>query len=542
MDEKLNHDDTLKEQTKVITTDLSGLQGFIQNPYLFGIAIFSSLGGLLFGYDQGVISGIQDMENFKKRFPVNPVENGLIVSILEFGAWLGTLIIPYMADKISRKYSIAMATCVFLIGSALQSGAQKLIHLMIGRFVAGLGVGSLSTLGPLYQSELSSPQLRGSVVSLYQLSITLGVAISFWIDYGTSFTLDQWSWRLPLLLQMVFGLILLVGVFFLPFSPRWLMKVGREQEALHILARLRQRDVIDPMVEAEWKDIKVIVMFDRYLDEQRDNQLKYDITSDGVINRWQLWIKRKWISNTQVLRQGMWKRVLIGSTLLFFQQLTGVNAIVYYAPFIINSVGLTGNSVKLLATGVIGVIMVCCCIPTVLYLDKVGRRILLLVGSVGMAICMLTVGSLTVAFQHDWVHHSNEAWLAVIMIYIFMGFFAFSWGPVPWVVSSELFPLRVRAKAMGITSSSHWMNNFIVGFITPPLLAASVPSTYYMFSAFCILSIAFVWFLIPETKGKSLEEMDIIYGGQTATEDAIAMERIRHEVDMMVVTKTHTVA
>lgn len=269
--------------------------------------------------------------------------------------------------------------------------------------------------------------MRGSMVSLYQLSITIGVAVSFWIDYGTSPLGGETSWRLPLYLQMVFGLILLLGVFFLPFSPRWLMKVGREQEALEVLARLRRCTNDTPKVVAEWKEIKVAVEFD------------HQQPQGGLFSH------------------GMWKRVLIGVTLLFFQQLTGVNAIVYYAPSIVSSVGLTGNSSKLLATGVIGVILVCCCIPTVLFLDRVGRRTLLLVGSVGMWLCMTTLGALVTAFQSDWTHHSIEGWVAVSMIYLFMGIFAFSWGPCVWVISSELFPLRVRAKAMGLTSSSHWV-------------------------------------------------------------------------------------
>ncbi|SAM01169.1 hypothetical protein [Absidia glauca] len=402
-DEKPFH--CIHEELVKKNDDPSGLRGFIQNPYLFGIALFSSLGGLLFG---------------------PPVR---------------------------------------------------------------------------YQSELSSPGMRGSMVSLYQLSITIGVAVSFWIDYGTSSLGGETSWRLPLYLQMIFGLILLIGVFFLPFSPRWLMKVGREYEALEVLARLRRRTNDDPKVVAEWKEIKVAVEFD------------HQQPQGGLFS------------------QGMWRRVLIGVTLLFFQQLTGVNAIIYYAPSIVSSVGLTGNSSKLLATGVIGVIMVCCCIPTVLFLDRIGRRTLLLIGSAGMWLCMTALGALVTAFQSNWAHHSFEGWVAVSMIYLFMGIFAFSWGPCVWVISSELFPLRVRAKAMGLTSSSHWMNNFIVGLITPPLLALSAPATYFMFSGFCFLSFGFVWFLVPETRGYSLEDMDGLFGGQAAVEDASIMKKIRQDVD-----------
>ncbi|ORZ16972.1 general substrate transporter [Absidia repens] len=531
------NDDLITKQEDVHDDDYDtpGLKGIIKNPYLFGIALFSSLGGLLFGYDQGVISGIQDMENFKQRFPMTPMENGFVVSILELGAWLGSFLIAYLADAISRKYSIAVASIFFLIGSALQAGAQQVIHLLIGRFIAGLGVGSLSMLGPLYQSELSSTNIRGSIVSIYHLSTTLGVALSFWIDYGASFAHDETSWRLPLYIQMVFGLILLIGVYFLPFSPRWLVKAGREQEALHVLARLRRRPQDNRKVKAEWNDIKVAVAFDRYLEQHIDST---DVHTDHGGSGCFYWLGREWRTYCHVLGQGMWKRIMVGGLLLFFQQFTGVNAIVYYAPFIINSVGITGDAVKLLATGVIGVIMVCCCIPTVLFLDKVGRKLLLLVGSVGMCICMTTMASLTTAFQHDWIHHTTEGWISVTMIYIFMGLFACSWGPVCWVLTSELFPLRVRAKAMGITSSSHWMNNFIVGFITPPLLASNPHVAYFMFGGFCFISFGFVWFFIPETKGCSLEDLDQLFGSQTAAEDAATMKRIQHEVNAATIATT----
>ncbi|ORX53198.1 general substrate transporter [Hesseltinella vesiculosa] len=431
-----------------------------ENPILLMVAFFSSIGGFLFGYDQGVISSIQEMESFRARFPMTSTENGLVVSILELGAWLGSYFIGAIADKISRKYSILVALVIFLIGSALQTGAQQVLHLILGRFIGGVGIGSLSLLGPL---------------------------------------------------------------------PRWLMQAGREKDAHLVLVRLRGH--VD--VDSEWKEIKAMTVFERQIEEQQflKFKIKEELANRSHLQSAKLWCQKEYLRYSNVLRQGMWKRVLVGSTIMFFQQMMGINAVIYYAPFIINGVGITGSSVKLLATGVIGVVMVLCCIPTVLLLDRLGRRWVLLFGGTIITLSMLTVGIFSTLFSQTWPQHMTEGWACVAIIYVYCGIFAFSWGPVAWLIPSEIFPLRVRAKAMAITSSSHWMNNFIIGFITPSLLERSPSAMYYMFAGFGVTAVAFVYFFLPETKGASLEEIDLLLGGGMAREDDELLEQIRRQID-----------
>ncbi|KAI8371962.1 general substrate transporter [Choanephora cucurbitarum] len=507
----------------------NGFTGFVKNPYVCFTAVFASIGGVLFGYDQGVISGVQEMDDFVNRFPLNSTQTGFMVSILELGAWVGAWIIGYFADRISRKYSIILATVIFLLGSSIQGGAQNIGYLLGGRFVTGMGVGSLSLLVPLYQSEISPPEIRGSLVSLQQLAVTFGILISFWIDYGLTRVQGEASWRVPLCIQIAFALVLGVGILFFPFSPRWLMSKGREEEALQVISKLRRLPQDHPDVVEEWKEIKATVEFDRIVERQQYPQY-IDQGSKG-----RLMIELA--GYRELFRKGIFNRVVIGSMIMFFQQFTGMNALIYYAPKIFQSVGLTGNSVSLLATGVVGIINFVMTFPTVFFLDVVGRKIALMVASVLMAICMIIVAIITALFQHDWPNHTAEGWVSVAFIYVFIACFACTWGPIGWVIPAEIFPLRARAKAMSVTTSSNWMNNFIIGLIVPVMLENITYGTYIFFACFLILSFFFVWFFVPETKGRTLEEMDEIFGGQSAVHDADIMNQVQNNINQQPINK-----
>ncbi|KAI8344179.1 general substrate transporter [Chlamydoabsidia padenii] len=514
----------------------SGLKGLLENPYVLATALFASLGGVLFGndliltypgtkkkrYDQGVISGIQEMETFKARFPMNDTENGFVVSILTLGCWLGSLICGYFADAIGRKYSIVLNGIVFLLGSALQGGAQSISYLFAGRFIAGLSIGSLSMLVPLYQSEIAPKNIRGSLVSLQQLAITFGILISFWIDYGFQYLQSEAQWRVPFCIQIALGLLLVVGIFFFPFSPRWLMSKGRDDEALAVLSKLRRIPIDHPRLQEEYLEIKLTVVFENKLQEHRFPQL----INTGVVGNFKIGC----YGYLELFKRSLVKRLFIACAIQFFQQFTGINAIIYYAPKIMKSVGLTGNSVSLLATGVIGIINFLSTFITVLFLDKFGRKKFLLVASVGLSISMIIVACIVGKFEDDWPNHTKEGWVAVAFIYIYIANFAYSWGPIGWVIPAEIFPLSARSKAMSISTSANWMCNFIIGLITPIMLSSIRFYTYVFFAIFCVISIAFTIFVIPETKGRSLEDMDAIFGGQAASEDAAIHEEAKAEV------------
>ncbi|OZJ05111.1 hypothetical protein BZG36_01380 [Bifiguratus adelaidae] len=502
--------------------EYSGLLGMIHNPFTAATAIFASLGGLLFGYDQGVISGVLVMQFFEAKFPLSASDKGFIVAILELGCWFGALCCGYLADRLSRKYTIVMASCIFLVGTALQTGAQSRSYLYAGRFIAGLSIGSLSMVVPLYQSEISPPSIRGSLVALQQFAITVGILISFWIDFGTNTIQSDTQWRLPLGLQLILGAILALGILFFPHSPRWLMAQGRDDEAARVLSKLRRKPVDSPLVVAEWSEIKAVVEFDKEV-ARRD----FPQYADGSgRSNFMLGLMRY----RELFRPGIFPRLCIGVLVNFFQQFTGINAVIYYAPTIFQSIGLSGTSTSLLATGVVGIINVVFTIPAVLFLDVIGRRPLLLGAAVMLTISHVIIAIMIGLYSSDWPAHAAQGWVAVAFIYVYIASFACSWGPIGWVLPSEIFPLRVRAKGISISASSNWMNNFIIALITPPMLQAWNWGAYVFFAAFCFLAFFWVLIFVPETKGRTLEEMDEVFGSKAGTVDVQLMQRIEGDI------------
>jgi MFS family permease len=331
-----------------------GLKGFISNPYVFFTCLFASLGCIMYGYDQGVMSPVLVMENFENHFPLfmGSTIQGWLVAALELGAWAGALINGVLADRISRKYAMMVAVIIFTLGTGLQAGAQTPAYFFAGRIIGGIGIGMFSMVIPLYQAEIAPPELRGSLVSLQQLSITVGTAVAFWLDYGMQFVggvtcnpegienpylasgtynaaqnhghtcLGQKTiaWRLPLALQIIPAWVLFFGLFFFPFSPRWLMMKHRDEEAKAVISRLRRLPENDPLVQAEYLEIKAAVMFD----EETEREL---VGAGGVWAPWK-----------SLFAPNMLKRLVLGCGMMIFQQFTGINAVLYYAPQIFSSV------------------------------------------------------------------------------------------------------------------------------------------------------------------------------------------------------------
>ncbi|RMY41507.1 hypothetical protein D0864_16194, partial [Hortaea werneckii] len=253
-----------------------GFKGIFTSYYVALCAVFAALGGLLFGYDQGVVSVILTEEQFLTRFTRIDEGSGnagfwkgLLTAMIELGALLGALNQGWIADKYSRKYSIVIAVVVFTIGSALQTGAVDYAMLTVARFIGGLGIGMLSMVAPLYISEISPPEIRGTLLVLEEFSIVTGIVIAFWITYGTRYMPSEWAWRLPFLLQIFPGLGLGIGIIFLPFSPRWLASKGRDEEALHNLAKLRQLPTTDRRVQLELFDIRAEVALHQEINAER---------------------------------------------------------------------------------------------------------------------------------------------------------------------------------------------------------------------------------------------------------------------------------
>ncbi|OMJ09296.1 High-affinity glucose transporter [Smittium culicis] len=477
------------------------------------VAAVASMGGLLFGYDIGVMANVLEMDYFKAFFnDPSSTQQGVIVSFLTLGCFLGSLVAGQITDIFSRKRSILFASLVFVLGSIIQGASRNYGMLVAGRFINGLAVGILSQAVPTYQSEVSAPQVRGRLISLQQWAITWGIAIAFWIGVGLNNVKSDQSWRVTLYLQAVPSAILFLGMFFMPFSPRWLASKDRYDEALVVLARLRSGgDTNNPEVIEELESIKEGIRIDRESAKRGySDLLKYPIkrrTGLGVL--------------TQVL-----------------QQLTGINVIMYYAPRIFEQAGIGGGDAKLIATGINGLVNVVATVPAILFVDRWGRRKTLIMGAIGTGTAYLIL-ALSLAIGGKVVRDADgkktvdvknkgASYTAIVMVYVFVASFAISWGPIGWIYPAEIFPMDIRAKATSVTTAANWLLNFVVGLAAPALIASITWGLYLIFTAFMYLAVVLVYFFYPETKGRTLEQMEIVFTGSIWAHKDI--ERVENEI------------
>jgi len=451
--------------------------------YLILTAFVSAIGGLLFGYDIGVINGVLEMGPFKDTFNwQNATQEGFIVSSLQLGCFIGSIFSSILCDRLGRRRSILVGAVVFCVGGTAQTFASSLPPLYAGRLIAGLAIGLLSMAVPLYLSEIAPKEIRGRLVSMQQLAITVGILMSFTINYGTSHIDSNNSWRVPFAIQVIISVLMAIGMLFLPSSPRWLVLHNYVQFGERALAKLRGGN--SNTVKEEFEEIQDNIRLEREI-------------GDG--------------SWSELFSNGMWKRLAIGVALQMFQQLTGINAVMYYAPRILNEAGFSSKNITLLAVAGTGVVNVLMTFPGIFFVDRLGRRPLLISGALIMAATMTILGTLIATNGPDYVNASIPL-VCLIMVYLFVSAFAYSWGPIGWIYPSEIYPLRIRAKATSITTSSNWLFNFIIAQIFPALLNSIQWGVLLLFAGFSVSMAAWVWLSVPETKGKSLEEIDKLFG------------------------------
>ncbi|KAJ7778704.1 hexose transport-related protein [Mycena maculata] len=524
----------------------SGLRGVIRNPRLFRLAIITTLGALCYGYEQGAYSQVLVMEAFTFNPKFSRIANdssfkGWSVSTLGLGGWAGALANGYLCDTISRRWTLFVGSMVCLLGTALTTGAQDAAWMFVGRFFIGWAVGSLSAAVPLYNSEISPPELRGTIVSIQQLAIVSGICVSFWVGYGTNFISDtnSASWRVCLAGQGIPALALAALSFTLPYTPRWLIRKGRTQEALKTLAWLRKMPEDSEIVQLEYVEIQAEAMFEAETTAERFPRL----VGGGTFREFKLQVAQFGELFTTI---HMFRRTAIACLTQFFQQMSGIDAIVYYAPTIFQSLGLPGKTVSLLAAGVIGVVFVLSTLPAIATIDRVGRRPLLIIGGSGMALMLILIAALSATYEPQWTD-SAAGWTTAVFIWVYVAFFGTSWGawlflllrfifrllmrecdegPVSWTVISEVFPLSTRAHGVALAASANWMTNFVVSIIVPDMLNKITYGTYLFFLMFMLMGIAFAIWVLPETFGKSLEEMDLAFGSGEGQADMARMERI----------------
>ncbi|EAU37518.1 conserved hypothetical protein [Aspergillus terreus NIH2624] len=506
----------------------SGPAALVQNRKVFGIAMFACLGGLLYGYNQGVFSG---------------------VSILELGAWFGALYSGLLCERISRKYTILLNVGIFCLGVVVQCTAAanngSSSNILGGRFITGMGVGSLSMSVPMYNAEVSRhlPASTGAPLNLdrslrqkYEVRWlrcnNLPSLLVSWINYGTNHiggtgpTQKDAAWLLPLALQLVPAVILGVGMIFMPFSPRWLIHHDREDEAKRVLMSLRGLPEDDPILQLEFLEIKAQSLFEKRTEQEKFPHLHRT-------NTWS-YVKLEAVGFASLFTTWpMFRRVMVATVTMFFQQFTGINAVLYYAPSIFQQLGMSSNTTSLLATGVVGIAMFIATIPAVIWVDNLGRKPVLVAGAIGMAACHFIIAGIFGANENQWDSHQAAGWGAVSMVWLFVVHFGYSWGPCAWIIIAEIWPLSVRAKGTALGASANWMCNFIIGQVTPDMLKHIRYGTYIFFGLLTTLGALFIALLVPETKQLSLEEMDAIFGSEgTAVSDFERQAEISREIGL----------
>ncbi|THH31071.1 hypothetical protein EUX98_g3119 [Antrodiella citrinella] len=464
------------------------------NPYIVGS--FACIGGGLFGLDISSMSAVLNNNAYKNQFG-NPGSNaqGAIVAAMPAGSLVGALIVSYLADKIGRKKSIIISGWVWVVGSILQCAAVDRGMLVVGRVISGLAVGLASASVPLYQSEITAPAIRGRIVSMQQWSVTWGILLQYFIQFGCSYINGVASFRIPWGLQMIPAIILSLGMLVFPESPRWLMDNNREEEALTILADLHGGgNADDELVQLEFAEIREQVHFER---------------TEGAK------------SYLDLIKPGIFRRVGLGCALQMWSQLSGMNIMMYYIVYVFQGAGLTGRRGNLIADSVQYVLNVVFTVPAIIYIDKWGRRPLLLAGTLLMGFWLMLVGGLQGGFGEWGVVDGAPVWVitghdsvtkgVIVCSYLFVCSFAITMGPVSWTYPAEIFPMRVRAKAVSVATATNWLFNFALAWAVPPGLATIAYKTYFIFGTFNFAAFIHIFFCFPETAGRTLEEIEEVF-------------------------------
>lgn len=453
------------------------------------VGMFAAFGGILFGYDTGTIGGILAMKYVTQRFPSNKEsfsssEKSLIVSILSVGTFFGSLSAPFFSDTIGRKWTLIISTLiVFNLGIILQTASTNIALLCVGRAIAGGGVGLVSAVIPLYQAETVPKWIRGAVVSLYQWAITIGLLVASCVNQGTHNRNDSGSYRIPIAIQFLWALILGIGMFFLPESPRFYISKFRDDDAKKSLLILRRLPVDHPDLVEEYDDMKANFEHERRLGAG-----------------WKAVFSQE---NRQILR------LFTGAAIQGFQQLTGVNFIFYFGPTFFQSSGIKNEFLISLATNIVNVGMT---IPGVILIEVLGRRKLLLGGAAIMVISQLIIAIVGVASDTD---SANKVLVAFVCIFI--ATFAASWGPTCWALIGEIFPITTRAKSVAISASSNWLWNWGIAYATPYMVDSGPGNAdlgskvFFIWGGCNFLCFFFTYFFVFETKGLTLEQVDEMY-------------------------------
>jgi SP family arabinose:H+ symporter-like MFS transporter len=431
--------------------------------YVTYVSIIAALGGLLFGFDTAIIAGATRF--LKDQFSLNAFGEGLVVSIVLVGCMFGAMIAGAASDRLGRRRFLLISAGLFFVSSIGCALPRDLVQFLTFRFIGGLAIGSVSIVSPLYISEIAPARIRGALVSVNQMAIVSGILIAYfvnWVLVGAGPSNWRWMFATGAAPAVVFFLLVL-GV---PESPRWLLKQGREAEALGVLTRVNPPQA----AAAEAKSIKDALSLE-----------------GGKLG--------------ELLKPGFRTALLVGVVLAVFQQITGINAVIYYSPRFFEAAGLARGAAILQST-IVGSVNVIFTLVAIALVDRLGRKPMLIFGTAGMGLSFVLLGA---AFKF---HVAAGSWILVFTL-LYVAFFSMTQGPIVWVVISEIFPTRVRGRAMAIATASLWIADFAVS-LSFPVIADRFREAFafWLYAAMCFIAVIFIWRVLPETKGKSLEEIE----------------------------------
>ncbi|KAG4439452.1 hypothetical protein IFR05_005064 [Cadophora sp. M221] len=474
---------------------------------------FAAFGGIFFGYDTGWMGGIMGMKYYIRQYTGLPYpdpedaaavaafvlpgwQQSLLTGILSCGTFFGAIVAGDIADRIGRRWTIISGCVIFSVGCVCQTASTGLALMVVGRVIAGLGVGFISAIIILYMSEIAPKKVRGALVAGYQFCITVGILMANCVVYATQDRDDSGSYRIPVAVQFLWAIILGGGLFFLPESPRYFVKQGKIAEATKALANVRGQPEDSQYIQDELAEIIA----------NHEYELSV-VPETSYLGSWANCFKGEIGHASSNIR-----RTLLGIGLQMMQQLTGINFIFYYGVVFFKSLGTIKNPFLIsLVTTLVNVLST----PAAFWLvERVGRRNLLIFGGTGMVIAQYIVGIVGVTVGQDKGDDTNTAAVSAMIAFICINitFFATTWGPCAWIVIGEVFPLPIRSRGVGLSTASNWFWNCIIAIITPYLVDVQYANLsfkiFFMWGSLCMVSVIFAYFLVPETKGLSLEQVD----------------------------------
>ncbi|KAK7207623.1 general substrate transporter [Myxozyma melibiosi] len=503
-------------------------------PYV--LALSAAMGSAMFGYDTAFIGGTIALPSFAHKFGLEDATgNALagiearIVSTFQVGCFFGSILVYYFNEFHGRRNTLILAGLLFDCGAIMQLLSNgNLDYIYLGRGLTGLAVGSSSLVIPVYISECAPPAIRGRLVGIFEIVLQSFLVVGFWVNYGVNehiSGLSDTQWRIPVSLQLVPGTLLVIAMSFQPESPRWLIRAGKTSQARKVLSYIRNLPADHEYVVWEVESVLNQIEHESYTGA--DGSLKDKLKS--------------------IMLPGKRNRLILGCSMMILQNLSGTNALNYYSTTIFRSIGFSGTSVGLLATGVYGFFK---CITTIFFtffvIERIGRRNSLIYGGIGTMVAMFYLaffGAVSGSFDGH-AERNASAYVAIFMVYFFAVTFTLSWSGIPWIFAAEVFPASVRSVCVSMTTSSQWVGQFMIVYSTPYLMENIKWGTFLVFGISLFFGVVFVFLWVPETKGMTLEEMDIMFelettDGREMREQAEAI--IAHEREVLTMSDRQTV-